>query len=322
MATGDEVPQLGYHARFKYREARMTHYQPRCVLKIGAELGEHPIWSVEGDCLYWLDIENSTINRFIPTSGKNSFWKLPSRPGCFALQTTGNAIIAAQDGFYDMNFATGAVELIMRPAHDPAVMRFNDGHTDNQGRLWISTVRVDMNLSDTAENSYYRLDGRDLKKVLRSVGIPNGTAFSPDGKTMYRAESTSRQIFGYDYDTASGTPSNERVFAKVPDEKGMPDGATVDDQGGYWVAVAAPPAGPPTGGVARFTPDGKLDRYIDMPVPFVTMVAFGGPKLSTLYITTARLELFMPNGVPEGAGDLFAMETDFRGIADFKFRRV
>jgi sugar lactone lactonase YvrE len=59
-----------------------------------------------------------------------------------------------------------------------------------------------------------------------------------------------------------------------------------------------------------------------MPVPFVTMVAFGGPKLSTLYITTARLELFMPNGVPEGAGDLFAMETDFRGIADFKFRRV
>ncbi len=241
----------------------MTHYQPRCVLKIGAELGEHPIWSAEGDCLYWLDIENSTINRFIPTSGRNSFWKLPSRPGCFALQTNGNAIVAAQDGFYDLDFTTGAIELILRPAHDPAVMRFNDGHTDNQGRLWISTVRVDMNLSDTAENSYYRLDGRDLKKVLRSVGIPNGTAFSPDGKTMYRAESTSRQIFGYDYDSATGIPSNERVFAKVPDEKGMPDGATIDDQGGYWVAVAAPPGGPPTGGVALHARRkiGPLHRY-------------------------------------------------------------
>jgi sugar lactone lactonase YvrE len=299
----------------------MTSYQPKCVLTIGAELGEHPIWSVEDQCLYWLDIENLTINRFVPTTSKNTAWKLPARPGCFALQGHGKAFIAAHDGFYDMDFTTGAIERVMLPAHDQAVMRFNDGHTDNQGRLWISTVRVDMDLARTDENAYYRLDGRDLTKVLTSVGIPNGTAFSPDGKTMYRADSTARQIFRYDYDPVTGTPVNGRLFATVPDELGMPDGATVDDQGGYWVAIAAPPAGPPTGGVARFTPDGKLDRYIHLPVPFVTMVAFGGPNLSTLYITTARLEAFMPQGVPKGAGDLFAMETDFRGVPDAKFRR-
>ena len=185
----------------------------------------------------------------------------------------------------------------------------------------VSTVRVDMDLSNTAGNAYYRLDGRGLERVLNSVGIPNGTAFSPDGTTMYRAESTTRQIFSYDYDPATGTPSNERVFATVPNELGMPDGATVDDRGGYWVAIAAPPGGPPTGGVARYTPDGKLDRYVDLPVPFVTMVAFGGPDLSTLYITTARLEVFMPQRVPEGAGNVFAMET-IRGFAESKFRRV
>lgn len=221
-----------------------------------------------------------------------------------------------------MNFTTGTIERTMPVGHDPAVMRFNDGRTDAQGRLWISTVRVDMDLANTAENAYYRLAGRSLERVLTSVGIPNGTAFSPDGKTMYRAQSESRQIFSYDYDTATGTPSNQRLFATVPEQYGMPDGATVDDQGGYWVAIAAPPGGPPTGGVARYTPDGKLDRYINMPVPFVTMVAFGGPNLSTLYITTARLEAFMPQGVPEGAGNLFAVETDFRGVPESKFRRV
>jgi sugar lactone lactonase YvrE len=301
----------------------MIRYQPKCVLNIQAELGEHPIWSAEGHCLYWLDIEKLTINRFVPATGNNTAWKLPSRPGCFALAAAGGAIIAAQDGFYEMNFATGAIERMLPVGHDPVVMRFNDGRTDGQGRLWISTVRADMDLTKIDENAYYRLDGKDLKQVLTSVGIPNGTAFSPDGKTMYRAQSESRQIFSYDYDTATGTPSNQRLFATVLEKHGMPDGATVDDQGGYWVAIAAPPGGSAiTGGVARYTPDGKLDRYIDMPVPFVTMVAFGGPDLATLYITTARLELFMPNAVPEGAGNLFAVETEFRGVAESKFRRV
>jgi sugar lactone lactonase YvrE len=296
----------------------MSRYQPQCVLDIKAELGEHPIWSAEENCLYWLDIENATINRFAPATGKNTAWKLPARPGCFALCEGDQAVVAAQDGFYRINFATGAIHFVMAPAHDPGVMRFNDGRTDAQGRLWISTVRVDMSLTETADNSYYRLDGKGLHKVLRSVGIPNGTAFSPDGRTMYRAQTETRQIFGYDYDARTGTPSNERVFATIPDEYGMPDGATVDADGGYWVALAVPPGVAATSGVARFTPDGKLDRHVAMPVPFVTMVAFGGPDLSTLYITTARLEAFMPQ-VPEGAGNVFAMETDYHGFAEARF---
>lgn len=298
----------------------MSNYQPECVLKIEAELGEHPIWSAADACLYWLDIENSTINRFVPTTKKNMSWKLPSRPGCFALRAHGGALIAAQDGFYEMDFAAGLVERTIAPGHDPDVMRFNDGRTDRQGRFWVSTVRVDMDLANTAGNAYYRLDGQDLDQILTGVGIPNGTAFSPDGKIMYRAQSELRQIFSYDYDPATGIPSNPRLFATVPEEYGMPDGATVDTQGGYWVAVAAPPGGPPTGGVARYTPDGKLDFFFKLPVPFVTMVAFGGPDLSTLYITTARLAAFMPQGVPDGAGDLFAVQTHFRGAPESTFR--
>jgi sugar lactone lactonase YvrE len=299
----------------------MSSYKPECVLQIGAELGEHPIWSAEAQCLYWLDIENTTINRFIPSTGMNTVWKLPTRPGCFALCEDGTAIVAAQDGFYEVNFLSGTIQHVLAPAHDPAVMRFNDGHTDTSGRFWISTVRADMNLTDTAENSYFRLDDKGLLRVLKSVGVPNGTAFSADGKTMYRAQAEARTIFQYDYDATTGVPANERVFATVSESHGMPDGAAMDMEGGYWVAVAAPPGGPATGGVARYTRDGKLQRYIHMPVPFVTMVAFGGPDLSTLYVTTARLALFMPQ-VPPGAGDLYALATDVRGAPEPKFNRA
>jgi sugar lactone lactonase YvrE len=291
------------------------------ALRAGAELGEHPLWSAEGACLYWLDIERATINRFDPTASGNTAWPLPARPGCFAFRAEGGAVVAAQDGIYDLDFATGAATRRVAPLHDPAVMRFNDGRTDRQGRLWVGTVRVDMDLTNTAANAYYRLGAQGLEKVLDGVGITNGTAFSPDGTTMYRAQTETRQIFAYDYDVATGAPSNPRVFATVPDQYGMPDGATVDTDGGYWVALARLPGTAPTGGVARFTPDGRLDRYIELPVPFVTMPAFGGPNLSTLYVTTARLEVFMPDGVPEAAGDIFALETEFRGAPEVKFKR-
>lgn len=299
----------------------MANYEPRVVLEIGAELGEHPLWSAAEQCLYWLDIDNCRINRFDPASGSNRAWQLPSAPGCFALRDDGTAVIAAQDGFYVMDFATGSVELAKPAKHDPARLRFNDGRTDRQGRFWVSTVRVDLDLNDTKEHGWFRLDRNGLEEKIFSVGIPNGTAFSPDGRTMYRARTLERQIFAYDYDPATGDIANERLFATIPTHLGGPDGATVDSDGGYWVALAAPQDGSsPTGGVARFTPEGELDRYIEMPVPMVTMVAFGGPDLSTLYVTTARLERFMAGAVPPHAGDLFAIETEFRGEPETSFK--
>lgn len=299
----------------------MAKYEPRRILEIGAELGEHPIWSSQEQCLYWLDIENHRINRFDPASATNTAWTLPVAPGCFAFREDGTAVIAAQDGFYDMNFTTGSIELVMPAKHDPEKLRFNDGRTDRQGRLWVSTVSENLDLSNTDAHGWFRLDENGLEEMLFSVGIPNGTAFSPDGKTMYRARTMEREIFAYDYEVSTGRISNERIFATVPFELGGPDGAAVDSEGGYWVALAAPQDGSsPTGGVARFSADGVLDRYIEMSVPMVTMIAFGGPDLSTLYVTTARLEKFMLAGVPPHAGDLFAIETDYRGEPETPFK--
>lgn len=298
----------------------MAKYEPRPVLHIGAELGETPVWSAREQRLYWLDIEHHTINRFDPASTTNETWRLPVAPGCFAFREDGTAVIAGQDGFYNMDFATGAIERVMPSQHDPKKLRFNDGRTDRQGRLWVSTVTENLDLSNTDANGWFRLDENGLEEMLFAVGLPNGTAFSPDGRTMYRARTMERQIFAYDYDTSTGRIANERIFATVPYELGGPDGAAIDSEGGYWIALAAPQDGSsPTGGVARFAPDGTLDRYIPLPVPMVTMVAFGGPDLSALYVTTARLEKFMHDAVPPLAGDIFVIETDYRGEPETPF---
>jgi sugar lactone lactonase YvrE len=296
----------------------MSEYKVRRVLDMKAELGECPLWCTDDQCLYWLDIVGSTINRFDPRTGTNTLWSLPSAPGCFAFRDGGGAVIAAQDGIYDMDFSSGVIRAVFAPTHDTKHLRYNDGRTDRQGRLWVSTVQADM-VTSTSATAYYRFDGRSLEKVISPVGMPNGTAFSPDGKTMYRVQTLDRQIFAYDYDPITGTPSRERIFAVVPEELGLPDGATVDTQGGYWVALPAPPEGGKAG-IARYTPDGQLHTYIDAPVPMPTMVAFGGADLSTLFITSGRLQPWVKYDVPETAGSIFAVETPFRGIPEIKFQ--
>jgi sugar lactone lactonase YvrE len=297
----------------------MNNYQATQVLDVKAELGESPLWCTEDRCLYWLDIVGSTINRFDPRIGTNKVWSLPSVPGCFAFRN-GGAVVAAQDGFYDLEFSTGVIRRIFDPVHDTRRFRFNDGKTDRQGRLWVGTVDANMGADNTG-TAYYRFDGRSLVEVITSVGMANGTAFSPNGRTMYRVQTTDRKIFAYDYDPATGTPSRERIFAVVPDDLGMPDGATVDTEAAYWVALTASPEGGKAG-IARYTADGRLDTYIDAPVPLPTMVAFGGPDMSTLFITSGRLQAWMKYKVPDIAGSLFAVETPFRGVpeANFQYR--
>jgi sugar lactone lactonase YvrE len=296
----------------------MNAYEAHRVLDIKAELGECPLWSVDDQCLYWLDIVGSTLNRFDPATGSNRVWSLPSAPGCFAFRDGGGAIVAAQDGIYDIDFAQGAIRHLYAPAHDISRFRFNDGRTDRQGRLWVGTVQADM-VSLNTGTAFYRFDGRSLEQGISPVGMANGTAFSPDGKTMYRSQTLDRLIFAHDYDPETGTPSRERIFAKVPDELGLPDGAAVDTDGGYWVALPAPSEGGKSG-IARYAADGRLDQYFEVPVPMPTMVAFGGPDLSTLYFTSGRLQAWVKYQVPESAGSVFAVATTYRGIAEVKFK--
>jgi sugar lactone lactonase YvrE len=287
-------------------------FDVRHVLDVKASLGEAPLWSQEQAALIWLDIRGDTLNRFDPASGTNRAWPLPvTHPGAFTF-CTGGVAIATNRGFFRFDFASEKFELICDAPLDPDVFRFNDGKADRQGRFWIGSMLIDFKHEGEGEGTYFRYEAGQWIPGIAGIKVPNGTAFSPDGTQMYRAESMSRQILVYDYDPETGSPSNPRIFAEMPDGFGIPDGATVDSEGGLWSAI---PFGV-TGKVARFSPDGRLDLHFDVPVLVPTMVAFGGKDMATLFVTSGRIEASL--GRPESplGGDIFAVETGFSGLAE------
>jgi len=289
----------------------MAKFDVRHVLDIKAGLGEAPLWSEEQNALFWLDQRGQTLNRFDPATETNRAWHLDARPGSFTL-CEGGLLIAANLGFFRFDFVKESFEFVCQPPFDPAVFRFNDGKADRQGRFWVGSILVEFQHHGAARGTYYRYDSGRLVPGITSVEVPNGTGFSPDGKTMYRAESMKRTVLAYDYDPETATPSNERVLAEMPEGFGIPDGGTVDSEGGLWFAV---PFGE-TGKIARFTPDGQLDLHFDMPVLAPTMVAFGGPDMATLFVTTGRIEELMDRPHSPLGGDLFAVETGFKGLPE------
>ena len=295
------------------------------VLDIKAGAGEAPIWSAEEQALYWIDIRECTVNRFDPATGLNARWPFPSRPGSMVLRQGGGGLIAARDGLYEMDFTDGTCRHVLEPPFNKQIFRFNDGRTDRQGRFCLGTLintitdGGDQDFRDTpfqGTGILYTYDGLKLMPIVAPLAVSNGTAISPDGRTLYRADTRGRVIYAHDYDPEMGLASNQRIFARTPETLGLPDGACVDAEGGYWVAL---PAGPDGGSVARFTPEGKLDFHIETPVPIPTMPAFGGSGLATLYVTTGRIETFMGAEAHPLSGDIFAVETGFRGCPETPF---
>ena len=296
----------------------MTGFTIESVLNCRALLGECPVWSEDDQCLYWLDIETKTVNRFNPATGINKSWAMAARPGCMGLRQDGGLIIAAQDGIYDLDFDSNAVVRLAGVPFDSEVMRFNDGQVDRNGHLWAGTQKADMHDIQPDEGVLYRFDGESLVPGIDPITVANGTAFSPDGRTLYRSETNRYEILAYDYDPDARTVSNERVFARVPEELGMPDGATVDSEGHYWSALPNPFVLGRNGSIVRFSLTGQIDLQIEMPISIPTMIAFGGPDLSTLYITSVADELLDKPDPSPLSGNLFAIKTPYRGLAHTK----
>ncbi len=296
----------------------MALYEPTCVLRAKALLGECPLWSVEEQRLYWLDIMGQTLNAFDPATGDNEVWSLPSMPGSFVFRESGGVVIALREGIHEFDPKTGTLTKRTDPPYAAGSMRFNDGRSDRQGRYIVGSMPEGAEAEAAGlRGCFYRYEDGELTRIIPSCHHANGTAFSLDGKTMFRAETYDKTIFAYDYDIATGEPTNERVFAQVPDSLGRPDGAVIDSEGGYWSAL---PIGPNGGSIARFTPDGVLDRVIELPVISCTMPAFGGPDMSTIYVTSGSLEHMVGQPTTPVSGGIFAIETVYRGLPEVKFR--
>ena len=274
-----------------------------CVVDARAELGESTYWDPAAEVLWWIDIYGPTIHRFDPATGRNESWPAPEYPGCLAVRESGGLVVSLASGFHFFDPATGTFTPIVDPERDVADSRFNDGKTDREGRFWSGTMWEAPGKEPAKIGALWRLD-RDLTahKVIAGVGCSNGLAWSPDSKTMYFTDSHTHFVWAYDFDKATGTVENRRVFIDFSVEGFIVDGATVDAEGPYWLTV------PFKGKVLAYDPAGRLIRSIDLPVDLPTCCEFGGKDLDTLYVTTAVYSR-APRGGSSGpqAGSLFAI---------------
>jgi sugar lactone lactonase YvrE len=285
---------------------------PRCVLDARASLGECPIWSVAEQALWWVDINAPSLNRFDPATGANAAIPMPSSIGSFALRKEGGFVLALRDGLH-LADARGAVGRRMAPApYDPDHHRFNDGRCDPQGRFFVGSMNE---RRDGPSGALYRLDpGGRLVEVFGGITISNGLAWSPDGSTMYHADTPAQTIRAFDYDTASGLPTHARVLRHFTDEGDRPDGGAVDSEGCYWSALYR------GGRIVRLSPSGAVLAEIPVPAMCPTMCAFGGADLRTIYVTTARQQ----RGADELArlpqsGGIFAVRVPVPGLPEPAF---
>lgn len=277
-----------------------------CVLDARAGIGEGAIWSVEDQALWWVDIPAGLLCRFDPATGENPTWEMGQPAGCFAFKQSGGFIMALRDGFFDFDPDTGRLEAIGDPEADKPANRFNDGTVDYQGRFYAGTMPIAGADPDRGpEGALYRLDpDGSIHTVTEGLHVTNGLALSPDGRTIYLADTvpTVRLIWAFDYDPDTAEWSNKRVFFDSRAVDGRPDGGTVDAEGCYWMAGV--------GGweLVRLTPEGAIDRRIPMPVERPTRIAFGGRDLDTLYVTSIGNKLSPGTEARQPqAGGIFAL---------------
>lgn len=282
--------------------------------------GESPVWHVGEQALYWVDIPARKLCRWQAATGVTTSWLAPEMLACIAQGSApGHWVAGMETGLFALQTqADGQLHsrLLEKVTHAQPGMRFNDGRCDRQGRFWAGTMVMNMGLASPA-GAMYRYGATDgLKKMLDGFITPNGLGFSPDGRTMYLSDShpSVQTIWAFDYDTATGTPSNRRVFVDMKPLPGRPDGAAVDEDGCYWIC------GNDAGLVHRFTPAGVLDRSLAVPVKKPAMCAFGGAGLDTLFVTSIRPEGIDLSDQPL-AGGVFALRPGVRGLPEPQFSR-
>jgi len=277
-------------------------------------LGEGPLWDHTTDRLYFIDALGRRVFRCTEYGAEMRAWTVPSRIGSMALRQTGGAVVALVDGFYALDFNSCDVTPLAMIASPATSNALNDGKVDPAGRFICGS----MDMAEAAPTGTLWQLGADLRIRALEHGIicSNGPCWSPDGRTLYFADSFLGRIFAYDYDVTSGATSNRRVFVQTDRSRGgAPDGATVDAEGCVWSATVF------DGRIFRYSPDGRIDRVIDMPVCKITSLAFGGPNLDRLFVTSMA-EPPLPKYPGDGPlrGALFAIDgLGFTGRPEPRF---
>ena len=273
---------------------------------IGLSLGEGPVWVARDAALWFVDILGERVHRYQPGSGEHRAWPAPAKVSFIVPVRGGGFLAGLKTGLSRFDPDTGDfTHFATVEAHLPD-NRLNDACVDREGVLWFGSMH---DLETDATGSLYRLshDGRAMAQDSGYV-VTNGPAFSPCGRLFYHTDSSNRVIFVFDCLAGCGL-SGKRVFARIEDGAGYPDGTTIDAEGCIWVALWCGWA------VRRYSPDGELLNSIRFPCANVTKIAFTGEDLRTVFATTASCGLSAADRAAQPlAGDLFSFRSPVPGL--------
>jgi sugar lactone lactonase YvrE len=287
---------------------------PYGLQRVGTQtdiLGECPLWDDAIECLYWVDIRRPAIRRLHHASGELQTWAMPDLVGSIALVEDGRLLVALPQQIALFDPETGQLEAFVPSLGMPEGHRFNDGRCDSRGRFWVGSMH---NTTRAPEGTLYCLEGAGpLRPVLPGICIPNSLAFSPEGDTLYFADSLLYRIYAHPYSPATGQMGEARVFSSS-EPPAFPDGSAVDAEGFVWNAEFNGSR------LLRYAPDGSVDRAIALPVDRPTCCAFGGPDLDILFITSTSQNMSEAERLRHPmAGALMAMRPGVRGLPEPRF---
>ncbi|MDC8784956.1 SMP-30/gluconolactonase/LRE family protein [Roseateles koreensis] len=287
---------------------------------IPATLGESPLWDVATQSLFYVDIAERQVLCLDPASGGLRRWQLDSEPGCIAWVEGGGLLVAQRNGLWRLDPDTGAHVRLAAAPFDGTKQRFNDGKPDAQGRFWVGTID-DARLPNAG---LYRYADGAMTCMADGIVTSNGLAWSPDQKQLYWSDTKAHEIYALDFDVTTGAVGERRVFARFPPRAagqplanygGRPDGAAVDVDGCYWVAMFEGQR------LLRLSPEGQVLQDLALPVRCPTMPTFGGPDLRTLYVTTAREKRPAEElAAQPWAGCVLKIRVEIPGLAPCKVR--
>lgn len=261
--------------------------------------GEGPVWSERWGGLRFVDMLAGDVLSLAPDGGI-ARRHVGSVAAALRPRSSGGAVIGVERGFA-LEDADGDLTHLHEVWSDAGV-RMNEGACDPDGRFYCGSMAYDQK---PGAASLYRLDpDGSVRVVLEHVTVSNGLDWSPDGSRAYYVDSATRRVDLFDYNAERGL-TGRRALVDVANERGVPDGLTVDAEGGVWVAFYD------GGAVRRYTPEGALDQVVEVGAHKVTACTFGGDELAELFITTSREDL--PAGEEPQAGSLFRLVPGVSG---------
>jgi sugar lactone lactonase YvrE len=281
------------------------------ALDAGDQLGEGPFWDELRGELLRVDISRGLVHGWNPSTGAAWRRQCDGEVGAAVPRAGADGLVLAVGRRIVLDDGEG-MRVLASVEEDRPRNRFNDCKSDPSGRLWAGTMSGE---SSPGGGSLYRLGpGGELDRVISGTTISNGLGWSPAGDRMYFIDSTTHRVDVFDYDAGSGEIAERRAFAEIDPSDGLPDGMTVDSEGGVWVCLFG------GGAVRRYAEDGALEAQVELPVTNPTSPVFGGPDLRTLYVTSARHGLSDEQLAAEPpAGAVLALEPGVAGLPGNRF---